>query len=183
VEVAADMSERADNKITTEQPNFPSDNYNDTLITALDLALQGLISPSTLGIDVKKLDNAEAQREKEKATLYTRNNIIEAFGPMLQKLIDTVFKAYNTARLTPLEEIEINVTFGEYANPSFEAVVETLSNPNTPMSIEAKVDEMWGDSKDEIWKAEEVKRIKEQQGIVTMEEPALNEDFGGTNIG
>jgi hypothetical protein len=183
VEVAADMSERADNKITTEQPDFPSDSYNDTLITALDLALQGLISPSTLGIDVKKLDNAEAQREKEKATLYTRNNIIEAFGPMLQKLIDTVFKAYNTARLTPLEEIEIDVTFGEYANPSFEAVVETLSNPNTPMSIEAKVDEMWGDSKDEIWKAEEVKRIKEQQGIVTMEEPALNEDFGGTNIG
>lgn len=179
IEVAADMSERADNKITTEQPDFPSDSYNSTLITALDLALQGLISPSTLGIDVKKLDNAEAQREKEKATLYSRNNIIDAFGPMLQKLIDTVFKAYNTAQLIPLEDIDTDVTFGEYANPSFEAVVETLSNPNTPMSIEAKVDEMWGDSKDEAWKAEEVKRIKEQQGIVTMEEPALNEELGG----
>ena len=173
VEIAADMSERADNKITTEQPNFPSDSYNDTLITALDLALQGLISPSTLGIDVKKLDNAEAQREKEKATLYTRNNIIAAFGPMVQKLVDTVFKAYNTALLIPLEDLDVDVTFGEYANPSFEAVVETLSNPNTPMSIEAKVDEMWGDSKDQTWKDEEVKRIKEQQGIVTMEEPAL----------
>lgn len=184
VEVAADMSERADNKITTEQPDFPSDSYNDTLITALDLVLQGLISPSTLGIDVKKLDNAEAQREKEKATLYTRNNIIDAFGPMMQKLVDTVFKAYYTARLVPLEDVDIDVTFGEYANPSFEAVVETLSNPNTPMSIEAKVDEMWGDTKDEIWKAEEVKRIKEQQGIVTMEEPALNEEFnGGESIG
>jgi hypothetical protein len=173
VEVAADMSERADNKITTEQPNFPSDSYNDTLITALDLVLQGLISPSTLGIDVKKLDNAEAQREKEKATLYTRNNIIAAFCPMLQNLVDTVFKAYNTARLIPLEDLNIDVTFGEYANPSFEAVIETLSNPNTPMSIEAKVDEMWGDSKDQSWKDEEVKRIKEQQGIVTMDEPAV----------
>lgn len=179
VEVAADMSERADNKISTEQPNFPSDNYNDTLITALDLCLQGIISPSTLGIDVKKLDNAEAQREKEKATLYTRNNIIAAFGPMLQKLVDTVFKAYNTALRLPLEDLDINVTFGEYANPSFEAVVETLSNPNTPMSIEAKVDEMWGDSKDKAWKDEEVKRIKEQQGIVTMEEPALG---GESNV-
>ena len=182
VEIAADMSERADNKITTEQPDFPSDSYNSTLITALDLALQGLISPSTLGIDVKKLDNAEAQREKEKATLYTRNNIIDAFGPMLKKLIDTVFKAYNTAQLIPLEDIDTDVTFGEYANPSFEAVVETLSNPNTPMSIEAKVDEMWGDSKDEEWKAEEVKRIKEEQGIVTMEEPALNEELGGGEL-
>ena len=176
VEVAADMSERADNHITTEQPDFPSDNYNDTLITALDLALQGIISPSTLGIDVKKLDNAEAQREKEKATLYTRNNIIDAFTPMLKKLIDTVFKVYNTARRIPLENIDTDVTFGEYANPSFEAVVETLSNPNTPMSIEAKVDEMWGDSKDKAWKDEEVKRIKEQQGIVVLDEPSL----GGT---
>ncbi len=179
VEIAADMSERADNKISTEQPEFPSDSYNDTLITALDLCLQGIISPSTLGIDVKKLDNAEAQREKEKATLYTRNNIIAAFVPMLQKLVDTVFKAYNTAMRLPLEDLDINVTFGEYANPSFEAVVETLSNPNTPMSIEAKVDEMWGDSKDQIWKDEEVKRIKEQQGIVTMEEPAIG---GNINV-
>lgn len=179
VEVAADMSERADNKISTEQPDFPSESYNNTFITALDLALQGIISPSTLGIDVKKLDNAEAQREKEKATLYTRNNIIDAFTPMLQTLIEVVFKAYYTAHMKPLEEIDIDVSFGEYANPSFEAVVETLSNPNTPMSIEAKVDEMWGDSKDKAWKDEEVKRIKEQQGIVTMDEPALNEEFTG----
>jgi hypothetical protein len=103
---------------------------------------------------------------------------------MMQKLVDTVFKAYNTARRLPLEDLDTDITFGEYANPSFEAVVETLSNPNTPMSIEAKVDEMWGDTKDENWKAEEVKRIKEQQGIVTMEEPALNEEFnGGEDIG
>lgn len=182
VEVAADMSERADNRISTEQPNFPSDSYNDTFITALDLALQGIISPSTLGIDVKKLDNAEAQREKEKATLYTRNNIIDAFGPMLKKLIEVVFKAYYTAHMKPLEDVDIDVTFGEYANPSFEAVIETLSNPNTPMSIEAKVDEMWGDTKDKAWKDEEVKRIKEQQGIVTMEEPALNGEFTGGEL-
>lgn len=183
VEIASDMSERADNHITTEQPNFPAESYNSTFITALDLTLQGVISPSTLGIDVKKLDNAEAQREKEKATLYTRNNIIEAFGPMLKKLIDTVFKAYNTARLAPLEDLDIDVTFGEYANPSFEAVVETLSNPNTPMSIEAKVDEMWGDSKDDEWKAEEVKRIKEQQGIVTMDEPMIGGEMNDHNAG
>lgn len=179
IEVAGDMSERAENRISTEQPDFPSESYNNTFITALDLALQGIISPSTLGIDVKKLDNAEAQREKEKATLYTRNNIIDAFTPMLQTLIEVVFKAYYTAHMKPLEDIDIDVSFGEYANPSFEAVVETLSNPNTPMSIEAKVDEMWGDTKDKAWKDEEVKRIKEQQGIVTMEEPALNEEFTG----
>lgn len=167
----SNMMEGAKNEISIQQPDFPSEAYNATYITALDLALQGIISPSTLGIDVKKLDNAEAQREKEKATLYTRGIMIEALTAFLQLLADTVFKAYNTALRRPLEDIETDISFGEYANPSFEAVVETLSNPNTPMSIEAKVEEMWGDSKDDIWKKEEVQRIKEQSGIVTMEEP------------
>lgn len=173
ITVESNMMEGAKNEIDIKQPDFPSASYLETYITALDLALQGVISPSTIGIDVKKLDNAEAQREKEKATLYTRGIIIEAFTQFLKTLTDTVFKAYYTALQRPLEDIETEISFGEYANPSFEAVVETLSNPNTPMSIEAKVDEMWGDSKDQAWKDEEVKRIKEQQGIVTMEEPAL----------
>ena len=178
----SNMMEGARNEIEVKQPDFPSSAYQETYITALDLALQGLISPSTLGIDVKKLDNAEAQREKEKATLYTRGIIIEALSEFLSLLASTVFKAYNTALKRPLEDVEAEISFGEYANPSFEAVVETLSNPNTPMSIEAKVDEMWGDSKDEAWKAEEVKRIKEQQGIVAMDEPALNGEFIGGNF-
>ena len=110
--------------------------------------------------------------EKERLGL-TDKDIAEFYTKQTGNLINTVFKAYNTARLVPLEDLDVDVTFGEYANPSFEAVVETLSNPNTPMSIEAKVDEMWGDSKDDAWKETEVKRIKEQQGIVTMDEPAL----------
>lgn len=168
------LSENANYKIDTEQPVIPTENYIQTYITALDLCLQGLISPSTLGIDVKKLDNAEAQREKEKTTLYTRNAIIESISEMLSRLVDVIFKAYNTWLNKPIEDTEVSVSFGEYANPSFEAVVETLSNPNTPMSIEAKVEEMWGDTKDDEWKANEVKLIKEQTGIVTMDEPEVS---------
>lgn len=182
VETGSDMSERASNQIHVEQPAFPAESYNATYITALDLALQGIISPSTLGIDVKKLDNAEAQREKEKATLYTRNNIIEAFTGFLKDLARVVFAAYYTANKMPLEDVEPDVVFGEYASPSFEAVVETLSNPNTPMSIEARVDELWGDTKDDEWKAEEVKRIKEQTGVVTMEEPFVGELPGDEGV-
>lgn len=176
VQIGSDVSENAQNRIVLDQPTFPAEAYGATYSTALDLCLQGLISPSTLGIDTKKLDNAEAQREKEKTTLYTRNNIINAFSPVLKRLVETVIQAWYTAERRNVDDIDIDVTFGEYANPSFEAVVETLSNPNTPMSIESKVDEMWGDSKDDEWKAEEVRRIKEQQGIVTMEEPALGKE-------
>ncbi len=177
IQTESNMTEGARNEIEVKQPAFPSSAYLDTYVTALDLALQGIISPSTLGIDTKKMDNAEAQREKEKATLYTRGMIIEGLTSFLKFLADYTFKAYMTNLNRPIEDTDADISFGEYANPSFEAVVETLSNPNTPMSIEAKVDEMWGDSRDSAWKAEEVARIKEQQGIVAMDEPAVGGEF------
>ena len=68
--------------------------------------------------------------------------------------------------------------FGEYANPSFEAVVETVAKAKQGgvMSIEASIDELYGDTKDEEWKQEEIKRLKEEQGIAEMEEPSLEDD-------
>lgn len=82
-----DMGESAQNKIDVEQPAIPHDSYLASYVTALDLCLQGIISPSTLGIDVKKLDNAEAQREKEKTTLYTRDAIVGALQEDLPSVI------------------------------------------------------------------------------------------------
>lgn len=179
----SDMSENGKNEIKLTQPTIPSENYLQSYITALDACLQGIVSPSTLGIDVKKLDNAEAQREKEKTTLYTRNKIIEALQDCLPLLINNVLKSYDAfLSKTISEDVKVTVEFGEYANPSFEAVVETVSKAKSGgiMSIEASVDELYGDSKDDDWKSEEVKRLKEEQGITEMEEPAItNIDTGG----
>lgn len=186
IQTDADMSEGANNKISLEQPAIPHDSYAATYITALDQCLQGLISPSTLGIDVKKLDNAEAQREKEKATLYTRNAIVSALEEDLPEIVKTAVRAYKelTGTGSGEEDAEVTIDFGEYANPSFESQVETVSKAKTGgiMSIEAAVEELYGDSKDEDWKAEEVKRLKEEQGITELEEPAVNNDAGGFNL-
>ena len=171
-----DMSEKAENKVNTDQPSIPHDSYLASYCTALDLCLQGVISPSTLGIDVKKLDNAEAQREKEKATLYTRNAIIEALQETLPDVVAVCINAYHILLNQPIEEVEVEIPFGEYANPSFESQVETLSKARpgaSIMSIEAQVEEMWGDSKDEDWKAEEVKRLKAEQGLTEADEPSV----------
>ena len=132
----ANMSEKSDNRITTEQPVIPHDSYLASYVTALDLCLQGIISPSTLGIDVKKLDNAEAQREKEKATLYTRGSIVKALQKVLPRVIQAHFDAYNILNKAALEEIKVDVNFGEYANPSFESQVETVSKAKTGGIIE-----------------------------------------------
>lgn len=171
--------EDAKDKIEVVQPNIPVESYIQSYSTFLDQCLQGIISPSTLGIDVKKLDNAEAQREKEKTTLYTRGKIVEALEKVIPDVVNTALQSMDIFNnKNPRESEDIEVSFGEYANPSFEAVVETVSKarPGQPvMSIEAAVEEMYGDSKDKEWKDEEVRRLKEQQGIAdNIEEPGMN---------
>lgn len=177
IAIGADMGQMAQNRIVTEQPAIPHDSYLSTYITALDLALQGVISPSTLGIDVKKLDNAEAQREKEKTTLYTRSSLINLAGEVIPQLVQAAVAGYQLWHDAEIKLPECSASFGEYANPSFEAVVETVAKAKQGgiMSIEASVDEVYGDTKDEEWKAQEVQRIKAQTGIETMPEPAFTE--------
>lgn len=178
IKLSPSLAENDSGKISTESATIQHESYLVTYITALDLCLQGLISPSTLGIDTKKLDNAEAQREKEKATLYTRQTIVTELQRVLPVLIQDIFYAYQTLNNQPIKEVECDVTFGEYANPSFESQVETVGKAKAQgiMSIEASIDELYGDSRDDEWKKEEVARLKAEQGIVDMEEPAVNMD-------
>lgn len=81
--------------------------------------------------------------------------------------------------------MEVSVNFGEYANPSFESQVETVSKARQGglMSVETSVDELYGDSKSEDWKAEEVQRIKEEQGIAGEEEKSELDDVDLTDTG
>lgn len=143
--------------------------------------MQGIISPSTLGIDVKKLDNAEAQREKEKTTLYTRNDIVNVLGEVLPRLVEACINAYYQNISQPVVKVDVDIPFGEYANPSFESQVETVSKGKQGgiMSIEASVEELYGATRDEEWKRQEVARLKAEQGIIEMEEPTANMELGG----
>ncbi|MBQ1293097.1 MAG: phage portal protein [Clostridiales bacterium] len=179
IQTDADMKERAGNKISTESGVIQHESYQATYVTALDLCLQGLMSPSTLGVDVKKLDNAEAQREKEKATLYTRDTIIEVLQPKLQELVEVAVRAYYRTLDQEPPKYTVDVTFQDYANPSFESQVETISKGRQGgiLSIEAAVDELYGDDRDDEWKAEEVQRLKSEQGLIEMEQPSLKDDI------
>ena len=72
--------------------------------------------------------------------------------------------------------VKCTIDFSEYANPSFESQVETVGKAKTQgiMSVEASVEELYGDTKDEEWKKNEVARLKAEQGISDEQEPALN---------
>ena len=77
----------------------------------------------------------------------------------------------------PIEEVKVDIPFGEYANPSFESQVETMAKARPGvalMSVEAQVEELYGDSRDDQWKQEEIARLKAEQGIAEVEEPGVN---------
>lgn len=166
LQVSGTMAEGVANKVDVVQPEIRHESYLQTYTTALDLCLQGLMSPSTLGIDVKKLDNAEAQREKEKATLYRRNQVVASLQEVLPKLVKAAVWADQVSRGEALAEFDVDVEFGEYANPSFESMVETVGKARVQgiMSIEACVDELYGDSRDDEWKSGEVARLSAERG-------------------
>ncbi len=179
ISIEETISEDNKSKIETTQGQIQHDALLSTYITALDQCLTGLISPSTLGIDTKKIDNAEATREKEKTTLYKRNQIIEVLNKTIKDIVDITFKVYDTMNKKPIMKTEATVTFGGYANPSFEAQIETVGKAKTNgiMSVETSIEELYGDTKDDKWKKEEVKRIKNESGIVEMDEPAISQDI------
>lgn len=180
IKLAMPTSENADSKIDVEQTAIPHDSYLTTYANALDLCLQGLISPSTLGIDGNKIkdDTATAQLGREKVTMYTRGKIIDALQDILPSLITKVLQVVDVKNNKSIEDVEVDVPFGEYNSPAFDAVVDTVSKAKTGgvMSIDTCVEELYGDSKEEAWKKEEVARLKAEQGITEVEEPALGSD-------
>ena len=55
--------------------------------------------------------------------------------------------------------------FGEYAAPTFDERVRTVAAAADAgiLSVEAQVDELWGDSRDDAWKQSEAARILAQR--------------------
>ena len=178
IKLNAVIAEDKKGQIDMIQPEILFEAFVSTYANALDMCLQGIMSPATLGIDLKKLDNAEAQREKEKATLHTRGKIITILAGVIPQVIDTALKVYDTMRSRAPGEYTVTINFGEYAAPSFDAKVETIGNAKLKgiMSIEQCVEELYGDSWTEEQKAEEVQRLKEEQGLLEAEEPKIKDE-------
>ena len=188
IAVGSLKTEGAQDKIDVSQPQISYEAYLSSYSSFLDMALQGIISPATLGIDLKKTDSGEAQREKEKITLQVRAKIIEALNVTVPLLVETMLMVQDLMQGKQPGEYEAAVKFGEYAAPDFDSTVETVAKAKTAglMSIEQTVEELYGDTWTQEEKDEEVKRLKAEQGVYDADEPAVNLDIfgdsgGGTN--
>ena len=169
-------------KIDVSQPQISYEAYVNSYSSFMDLCLQGIMSPATLGIDLKKTDNAEAQREKEKVTLHVRSKIVDALNAALPLLAETTLMVYDLMRGSAPGEYEASVRFGEYASPDFDTTVSTVvkAKQGGVMSIEQSVEELYGDTWTREDKDAEIERLKAEQGLVEMEEPFEGADGFGS---
>lgn len=176
IKIGSNMAEDAKNQIDQIQADINYEAFVQSYASTLDMCLQGIISPSTLGIDLKKTDNAEAQREKEKTTLYTRGKIINTLHEVIPLLVDTTLKVYDNMKKRTPKDYEVSVTFGEYASPDFDSTVEVVGKAKSYgiMSLEQCIEELYGDTWTDEEKALEVQRIR--QGDYVVDEPAASID-------
>jgi F0F1-type ATP synthase membrane subunit b/b' len=120
---------------------------------------------------IRERAKIDAQREKEKATLYTRDIIIGELSTVLPQLVDIVLKTHDNMLKVVPNDYEATFEWGQYANPSFESMVETIGKAKTYgiMSVEQCIDELYGDTMSEDDKLEEVTRLKAESTQVVAE--------------
>lgn len=166
-------------KIEVVQPDIKYEAFVSSYTNALLMCLQGLVSPATLGIDVGKMQSADAQREKKDVTGNTRNTITTALEKAIPQLVSAILKTYDNMQEKAPQEYDVTASFGEYGAPDFDSRVETIGKASTYgiMSVETQVDELWGSSKEDDWKESEVKRIKQEKGLIEGEPPAVGDEL------
>ena len=165
IKINGNPSEEQKDSITMLQPAIDYTAYENSYKAFLDLVLQGIISPSSLGIDLKKTDNAEAQREKEKMTLFMRSVFVSELKEALNKLGELALICEDITENKSPGEYGVTTSFGEYAEPTFESRAEIFSNLyfKNAISAEMLVDRMYGNSLSPDEKAMEVQRIRSSE--------------------
>lgn len=166
-ETAPNGDGTTDGTIQTTQPQLNFDQYSQDAQDKLGFILTGLLSPATMGIDIAKKDNADAQREKEKITIMTRNNIINKETMIVKDLLSlclSLQEYLDTGTIT-LQDYDISVNFNEFANPSFESELQTLGPAwsDGQISTSRYVELLWGDKLSDEEKALEVAYLEENR--------------------
>lgn len=183
ITMSQDMSENTNTHIQSEQAQIQHSAYQNSYYSTFERIISGIWSMATFGSDMKKTDNADAQKEKEKVTLQTRAvivSILEEVLPDIAKKIMICEKFYNRNEdVSGINDIKCHADFMEYVNPSFESLIESCGKAVTYsiMSTDRAVSKLfpYGATKEEI--KEEIEKIKkENENVTQIKKANINTD-------
>lgn len=162
----ADGTETSNSPVQVTQPQLQFTEYSVEAQNILLEMISGIMSPATLGIDLAKKDNADAQREKEKITIFTRNVIIKSETRILRDLFNQILVAVQlmkTGIATNLDYL-ISIKFSEFADDSYENKLQKLGEAYVKgvLSTDMYLDKLYGDSLSSFEREREKKYLDEK---------------------
>lgn len=167
--------------VTVTQPQLNFEQYSKEATNILLQIISGIMSPATLGIDIAKKDNAEAQREKEKVTIFTRNTVMEEEGETLRRIANDLLCADEFMRSDKItcSEYDVYVQYDEFADASFESKLESVLGGwrEGLISDDTAIEYLYGKTWPEDKKKKEVAWIKKNRESNAMS-PFEQGDFG-----
>lgn len=170
-------------QVTQPQINFTQ--YSEQATAILLQIMNGIMSPATLGMDVAKKDNAEAEREKEKMTIFTRNAITEVETDIIKELCSQLLCAneYMNKQEITVKEYDISVKFSEFADDSYENKLEQLgaAYDSQQISDDMYMQKLYGDTLSRADYNRELKWLKEKH-TEPREEGMTGMAGGGNNL-
>ena len=175
------------NGITTTQPQLNFDQYGRLASDVLSYILLGILSPSSLGIDVAKKDNADAQREKEKQTIFTRDTICDNETIQSKELLNMllIMQDYMDTGIMVDKDYDISIKYDEFANPSFESELQVLGPAwnNGQISTKKYAELLWAGKLSEQELNEEIAYLDENKKQDDLDLGALmNENRDNTAV-
>jgi hypothetical protein len=159
------LSETGQSRIDVQQPEINTDQYMTAYNLYFNLICLGVIAPCSLGVEDDKLNNnSVAQKEKEKVTIITRNQIIENFSNSLKELIYKVL----TIKGENADIDKISISFNSYQSPCFEARLDAMSKASQygVISARTQVNELYGDDFTEEFKTKETIMLMIEKGTL-----------------
>ena len=184
----ADGATAGSTPVQVVQPNVNFAVYSQEEQNLLLNAISGIMSPATMGIDIARKDNAAAQREKEKVTIFTRNNLLDEEQDIWEHVCSDLLVANELMNLGENEQLtckkyDISVKYGEFANDSFEGRAETITTMWQAgiMSDGMAVNLLYGDNISESERKKELDFIAEQRKKAEQG-PMMPEDQGPMGI-
>jgi len=157
--------------VQVTQPQLQFNEYTTEAQNILLQIISGIMSPATLGIDVAKKDNADAQREKEKITIFTRNVLIRAETRILKNLFNQVLAAVQFMKqgVCTCTDYNISIKYSEFADDSWENKLQKLGEAFTKRTISTDMylDKLYGDTLSESERAREKEFLEKDMDEAT----------------
>ena len=168
--------------VSVMQPDIRVEKYENIIHQTYGRILTNMgLSPVTTGLpNYESIDaSADSQREREKASLRTRNKKLKLWSRALTELFSRVLMYDDYLNNRSVGEYDVDVDFGEYGDFSRENKIDIISKAvaGNVMSIAQAVKELYPEL-DEQEQQEMVTSIKLETGT-----PLLQGDIDGTVTG